>query len=216
MASYGKNLSKRPCDLLQKDGPKKAMQKIFFKHWDSLSDILYRMGLLRNDGECIFCEKRFATMFLQGPRKHFLQLLNHHTFHKCDHIQKHPIDRFLHMITGLVSIHLSKGNHIDYHIIKNALRHNPEQMITVIEKDIMTEEPNDRTQPYSLETFCIRALAKEYLKDLIFELGAYRTFYIMYRTHKISTRQRPYWRAKKSWLEVTNSPILPGPNGRPL
>lgn len=214
-----RNPSGRKCDLLQPGGPKKAMQVVYFKHWDPMGDLLYRMGLFGEGhwGPCQFCQKRFATMFLgEGVRPHFLKLVVHHTFHKDDYIERHPICRYIHMVTSLVCLHLGKGTCTQYTLIKGILRHQPEQVLGLIGNDCNAETDPSRPLVFRLEDYCIRALSVPYLKDLVFELAAYKTFYEMFRTHIVTRNQKRHHKMKAQWTDLTDSIMIPGGDGRPL
>lgn len=214
-----RNPSGRRCDLLQPGGPKKTMQIIYFRHWDPLADLLYRMGILETGAAwlpCIFCQKRFASMFLSdGVRPHFLQAVIHHTFHKDDHIDKHPIQRYIHMVTSLLCLHLGKGTHTHYNLIKGILRHNPEAAMELVGQDCRVEEDPRSQRVYSLEQHCIRQLSVQYMKDLIFEIGAYKTWYELNRKFRIYTGQRRHRKMQHEWCDITGQ-LMPRGDGSPL
>ena len=186
--------SKRNLDLLDKGGIRRVIWHYYNKHWTTLVDVFDRMGIDRGTDRdrCHFCKSKYNDILGTMSIKQDLMacLLNHIAWHMKHGVKergnKHPFDHMLHILASLVSCFLSKGSYTHYELIRSLIRHDRWGTFTLLEGDWFGEMSKlDRIHtPKSLGSYCISAISKIFLEDMLFEYCAYLYWYDRYNTWK--------------------------------
>ena len=116
-------------------------------------------------------------------------LLNHIVWYMKHGVKerghKHSFDHMLHILASLVSCFLSKGSYMHYELIRSLIRHDRWGTFTLLGHWYSQMSKLDRIHtPKSLESYCISAISKIFLEDMLFEYCAYLYWYDRYNTWK--------------------------------
>lgn len=162
--------------------------------------------------QCRYCQNRFSDRFLSGQPTHDMlwNLVQHHVHHHGEYKDYPPFEIIIHVLASILSCYVTKGTHGHYQIYRAMIRHDPEGAKRLLDRDwYCASSLEHKYTPQSLQSFCLRKLIRPFIEEVIKEFAVYVTWYEMYRTYKLSTKQQ--WKPifRKPYIVLTRTAQIP-------